>query len=45
VYYSNGAHVPDDAWSKLPQSSRKACKAFWLRTVSWSWVLVIPSPT
>jgi hypothetical protein len=24
AYYSNSARVPDDAWSKLPQSSRKA---------------------
>jgi hypothetical protein len=24
AYYSNGAHVPDNTWSKLPQSSRKA---------------------
>jgi hypothetical protein len=24
TYYSNGAHVPDDAWSKLQQSSCKA---------------------
>jgi hypothetical protein len=23
VYYSNGARIPDDAWSRLPQSSRE----------------------
>jgi hypothetical protein len=24
AYYSNGARVPNDAWSKLPHSSREA---------------------
>ncbi len=23
AYYSNGARIPDDAWSRLPQSSRE----------------------
>jgi hypothetical protein len=30
AYYSNGAHVPDDAWSKLPQS---LCKV-WQRILT-----------
>ncbi len=24
AYYSNGACIPDDTWSRLPQSSREA---------------------
>jgi hypothetical protein len=24
AYYSNGARIPDDTWSRLPESSREA---------------------
>ncbi len=45
AYYLNGTSVPDDAWSKIYHSlHEKHGRAFWLRTVSWLWVLVIPSP-